>query len=167
MNSQLPRKALIALTSHSAPFYPDGRVNGVFYTEVSHPYQALTKAGFEVDLATETGTFVIDTYSLDKQFLNAEDTVVLKTPDHPFSRLLNKGVRKASDLNAGEYGMFFSSAGFASVYDYPGAKDLQAVAEDVWERGGIVAAVCHGGAMFPGIKDSKTGKSIIEAFDKA
>jgi D-lactate dehydratase len=165
MNSQLPRKALIALTSHSAPFYPDGRVNGVFYTEVSHPYQALTKAGFEVDLASETGTFVIDSYSLDKQFLNAEDTVVLKAPDHPFSQLLNKGVRKASDLNAGEYGMFFSSAGFASVYDYPGAKDLQAVAEDVWERGGIVAAVCHGGAIFPGIKDPKTGKSIIAGKD--
>jgi putative intracellular protease/amidase len=165
MNSQLPRKALIAMTSHSAPFYPDGRVNGVFYTEVSHPYQALTKAGFEVDLASETGTFVIDTYSLDQQFLNAEDTVVLKAPEHPFSQLLSKGVRKASDLKAGEYGLFFSSAGFASVYDYPGAKDLQAVAEDVWERGGIVAAVCHGGAIFPGVKDPKTGKSIIAGKD--
>jgi putative intracellular protease/amidase len=165
MNSPLPRKALIALTSHSAPFYPDGRVNGVFYTEVSHPYQALTKAGFEVDLASETGTFVIDKYSLDKQFLNAEDTAVLETPDHPFSQLLNKGVRKAGDLNAGEYGMFFSSAGFASVYDYPGAKNLQAVAEDVWQRGGIVAAVCHGGAIFTGVKDTKTGKSIIDGKD--
>jgi putative intracellular protease/amidase len=165
MNSQLPRKALIAMTSHSAPFYPDGRVNGVFYTEVSHPYQALTKAGFEVDLASETGTFVIDTYSLDQQFLTAEDTVVLKAPEHPFSQLLSKGVRKASDLKAGEYGLFFSSAGFASVYDYPGAKDLQAVAEDVWERGGIVAAVCHGGAIFPGVKDPKTGKSIIAGKD--
>jgi D-lactate dehydratase len=165
MNSQLPRKALIALTSHSAPFYPDGRVNGVFYTEVSHPYQVLTRAGFEVDLASETGTFVIDTYSLDKQFLNAEDTVVLEAPDHPFSQLLSKGVRKASELNAGEYGMFFSSAGFASVYDYPAAKDLQAVAEDVWERGGIVAAVCHGGAIFTGINDAKTGKSIIAGKD--
>jgi putative intracellular protease/amidase len=80
MNSQLPRKALIALTSHSAPFYPDGRANGVFYTEVSHPYQALTKAGFEVHLASETGASVIDTYSLDQQFLNDEDTVVLNTP---------------------------------------------------------------------------------------
>ncbi len=27
MKSQLPRKALISLTSHSAPYYPDGRVN--------------------------------------------------------------------------------------------------------------------------------------------
>jgi D-lactate dehydratase len=161
MNSQLPRKALIALTSHSAPFYPDGRVNGVFYTEVSHPYQALTKAGFEVHLASETGAFVIDSYSLDKQFLNDEDTVVLNTPDHPFSRLLNKSVRKAGDLNAGDYGMFFSSAGFASVYDYPKARKLQAIAEDVWRRGGVVAAVCHGGAIFTGIKDEQTGRSIV------
>jgi hypothetical protein len=102
MKSKLPRKALIALTSHSAPFYPDGRVNGVFYTEVSHPYQALTKAGFEVDLASETGTFVVDAYSLDKQFLNDEDSTALKTADHPFSRLLKEGVRKASDLNASD-----------------------------------------------------------------
>lgn len=161
MKSQLPRKALIALTSHSAPFYPDGRVNGVFYTEVSHPYQALTKAGFEVDLASETGTFVIDAYSLDKQFLNDEDSTVLKNAGHPFSRLLKEGVRKGNTLNASDYGMFFSSAGFASVYDYPGATSLQAIAEDVWKRGGIVAAVCHGAAIFTGVKDQETGQSII------
>lgn len=161
MKSQLPRKALIALTSHSAPFYPDGRVNGVFYTEVSHPYQALTKAGFEVDLASETGTFVVDAYSLDEQFLNDEDGTALKTADHPFSRLLKEGVRKASELNASDYGIFFSSAGFASVYDYPGATSLQSIAEDVWKRGGIVAAVCHGGAMLTGIRDEETGQSII------
>jgi putative intracellular protease/amidase len=156
-----PRKALIALTSHSAPFYPDGRVNGVFYTEVAHPYQALTEAGFEVDLASETGSFVIDAYSLDKQFMSDADTVVLNTPDHPFNVLLNTAVHKASDLVAGDYGMFFASAGFASVYDYPTAESLQAVAEDVWKRGGVVASVCHGGAIFPGIKDASTGRSII------
>jgi putative intracellular protease/amidase len=128
---------------------------------VSHPYQALTKAGFEVDLASETGTFVIDAYSLDKQFLNDEDSTVLNKAEHPFSRLLKEGVRKANALNASDYGMFFCSAGFASVYDYPGATRLQSIAEDVWKRGGIVAAVCHGGAIFTGVKDEKTGQSII------
>jgi putative intracellular protease/amidase len=161
MKSKLPRKALISLTSHSAPFYADGRVNGIFYTEVSHPYQALTKAGFEVDLASETGTFVVDTYSMDKQFLNDEDVRVIKEPDDPFSQLMRNGVHKASDVNSSDYGMFFASAGFASVYDYPLAGDLQAIAEDVWKRGGVVAAVCHGGAIFTGIKDKVTGKSIV------
>jgi D-lactate dehydratase len=70
-------------------------------------------------------------------------------------------MRKAADLNPSDYGLFFASAGFASVYDYPVAKGLQAVAENVWERGGVVSSVCHGGAIFPGIKDAQTGKSII------
>jgi putative intracellular protease/amidase len=157
----IPRKAIIAMTSHSGPFYPDGRVNGVFYTEVAHPYQALLKAGFEVDLASETGTFVIDTYSLSKEFLGEEDTKALNDHDDPFTVLLKSGVHKASELNASDYGMFFASAGFASVYDYPTSRTLQKIAEDVWTRGGIVAAVCHGGAILPGIRDASSGESII------
>jgi putative intracellular protease/amidase len=56
------------MTSHSAPFYPGGWVSGVFSAEVAHPDQALTEAGFEVDLASETGTSVIDAYSMEEQF---------------------------------------------------------------------------------------------------
>lgn len=52
----------------------------MFYTELSHPYQALTEAGFDVDLASETGTFVIDSYSLEEQFLNDQDAAVLGAP---------------------------------------------------------------------------------------
>ncbi len=157
----VPRKAIIAMTSHSAPFYPDGRVNGVFYTEVAHPYQALTKAGFDVDLASETGSFVVDAYSLSEQFLDQDDAKVLSDPDHPLTILLKSGVHRASDLDGADYGMFFASAGFASVYDYPTARTLQTIAEDVWARGGVVAAVCHGGAILPGVRDAGSGASII------
>ena len=75
---------------------------------------------------------------------------------------LNSHLKKASDLKKGEYGVFFASAGDAALYDYPAAKGLQAIAADVSDRGGIVGSVCHGPAIFPGIIDSKTGKSIIE-----
>ena len=69
---------------------------------------------------------------------------------------------KAADLIAEDYGLFFGSAGHAALYDYPTARRRQAVAENVWERGGIVAAVCHGPVLLPGVVDSGTGKSIIE-----
>lgn len=61
-----------------------------------------------------------------------------------------------------EYGLFFAYAGHASIYDYPSVRSLQAIAEDIWSRGGIVSAVCHGPAILPGIIDPKTSKSIIE-----
>jgi putative intracellular protease/amidase len=58
--------------------------------------------------------------------------------------------------------LFYASAGHAALYDYPTAAGLHAIASDVWDRGGIVATVCHGPAILPGVIDSRTGKSIIE-----
>jgi putative intracellular protease/amidase len=45
---------------------------------------------------------------------------------------------------------------------YGVASGLQSVAGDIWARGGVVAAVCHGPVLLPGVIDPKTGKSIIE-----
>ncbi|KAK4520102.1 uncharacterized protein ATC70_008232 [Mucor velutinosus] len=158
--SSLPRKALIAISSYNEPFYADGTKTGLFYTEALHPYQALKKAGFEVDLATETGTYGMDEHSTEKQFLTDEDEKILKDANHPFNVLLNKHLHKASDLDAKQYGLFFASAGHASLYDYPSARGLQSIAEDIYKRGGVVSAVCHGPAILPGIK-GEDGKSII------
>ncbi|KAI7906004.1 class I glutamine amidotransferase-like protein [Cokeromyces recurvatus] len=158
----LPRKALISITSYNEPFYADGKKTGLFYTEALHPYQTFVDAGFEVDLASETGTYGLDEHSTEKQFLSDEDEKIYKDPSHPFNVLLNKHLYKSSDLDPKQYGLFFASAGHATLYDYPQAHGLQHIAEDIYARGGVVSAVCHGPAILPYIKDSKTGKSIIE-----
>lgn len=156
----LPRKALIAISSYNEVFYEDGYRTGLFYTEALHPYLALVNSGFEVDLASETGTFGMDEHSTAKQFLTDEDEAILKDPNHPFNLALNKHLHKASELDPKQYGLFFASAGHATLYDYPKARGLQSIAEDIYARKGVVAAVCHGPAILPGIKD-QTGKSII------
>jgi len=161
MTTYIPRKALIAITSYNGVFYPDGKRTGLFFTEALHPFEVLTKAGFEVELATETGTFGFDEHSLEKQFLTDEDEVAYKNPAHPFMVKLKSQLNKASDVKKEEYGLFFASAGHASIYDYPKARGLQSIAEDIWSRGGVVSAVCHGPAILPGIIDAKTGESII------
>jgi D-lactate dehydratase len=94
------------------------------------------------------------------QFLSGSDKAVFGDPKHPFNVKLHSRLKKASELKSEDYGLFFASAGHAALYDYPTAKDLQAVAADIWDRGGMV--VCHGPAILPGIIDPKTGKSIIE-----
>jgi D-lactate dehydratase len=162
MSTKLPRKAVIAISSYQGAIYPDGHKTGLFLTEALHPFEVLTAAGFEVDLASETGTFGFDFNSLQPPFLAGSDKAVYHNPEHPFMAKLTKHLKKAADLKKGQYGVFFASAGHSALYDYPTAKGLQTIAADVWDRGGIVGAVCHGPAIMPGIIDSKTGKSIIE-----
>lgn len=158
----IPRKALISISSYHGVIYPDGTKTGLFYTEALHPFEVFTQAGFDVDLATETGTYGLDDLSLTDRFLAGDDKAVFENPDHPFNVKLNSRLMKASDVRRDEYGVFFGSAGHAALYDYPSARGLQAAAQAVWTRGGIVAAVCHGPVILPGVADATTGKSIIE-----
>jgi D-lactate dehydratase len=161
MPNTLPRKALISISSYHGVIYPDGTKTGLFFTEALHPFEVLTQAGFEVDLASETGTFGLDDLSLTAQFLAGDDKAVYENPDHPFNVKLNSQLKKAADVTADEYGLFFASAGHAALYDYPTAHGLQAAAQNVWTRGGIVAAVCHGPVLLPGVHEADSGRSII------
>ncbi|KAM5435194.1 plasma membrane heat shock protein [Microsporum ferrugineum] len=150
----LPRRALIAVTSANPHFYPDGKKTGLFFSEALHPFDELQSAGFHVDIASETGTYAYDEHSLEKKFLSREDEEVLHNNNDPFNKKLNSQMFKAGDLSPHEYGLFFAAGGHGACYDFPNAKHLQAIASDVYSRGGVVAAVCHGPAILGGIHDS-------------
>ena len=156
------RKALISITSYHGVIYPDGTKTGLFYTEAFHPYEVLTQAGYEVDLASETGTYGVDDLSITPQFLSGADKAAFDDPKHPFNIKLTTQLKKASEVKKEEYAVFFASAGHAALYDYPKARGLQSIAADVWNRGGIIAAVCHGAVIFGGVNDSNTGRSVID-----
>ncbi len=161
MFKTLPRRALISVSSFQGAIFPDGSKTGVFFTEALHPFEVLIAAGFEVDFASETGTFGFDEFSLTPPFLAGSDKAVHENPKSPFMVKISSNCMKASDVDRERYGLFFASAGHAALYDYPRAKGLHAIAQDVWDRGGILAAVCHGPVLLPGVVDQKTKDSII------
>ncbi|GJN80296.1 chaperone protein HSP31 [Purpureocillium lilacinum] len=155
-----PKRALIAVTSAHAPLYPDNKETGYFITEVLHPYKVFKEAGFEVDLASETGKGQPDWLSQTDDWLPAEDRKIYEDKSGEFRQKLDN-MLKASEVDPSKYGIFFASAGHASLIDYPDAKGLQSIGSKIWADNGIVSAVCHGGAIFRGIVDNKTGKSVI------
>ncbi|KAJ2778981.1 hypothetical protein H4R18_004285 [Coemansia javaensis] len=160
MAPTVPKRALLAITSYYGPFYANGDKTGLFYTEALHPYSVLKAAGFEVDLASETGTYGVDPHSIDDMFMSKEDTATYRDASSEFNQKL-AALHKAGDLNPDDYGLFFASAGHATLFDYPKAAALIRIAESVWARGGIVSAVCHGPAILPAVKDSATGRSVV------
>ena len=83
-----------------------------------------------MDLASESGTYTIDDLSLSADFLSGEDKKDWDDTSSPFRVKLAK-LAKASDLNPNDYGLFFASAGYAALIDYPKAAALQRIAEKV------------------------------------
>jgi hypothetical protein len=82
MAKQIPRKPLIAVSSFNGAIYPDGGKTGVFFVEALHRFEVLTTAGFEVDLASETGTCGFDDVSRTPPFLSGSEHAILNNPKH-------------------------------------------------------------------------------------
>jgi len=155
----LPRRAVIAITSATAPLH-DGNPTGLFISEALHPFRIFKQAGFEVDLVSEKGTYVADWLSLQPSFLSGGDKTQWEDKSGEFRQKLDN-MPNVDSIDGKKYGIFFASAGHAALIDFPHAKGLQKIATDVWTQGGVVSSVCHGEALLPGVIDPTTGKSII------
>jgi D-lactate dehydratase len=156
-----PRRALIGITSAHAPLFQGKETTGLFIGEALHPYRILRAAGFEVDLASETGTYTPDWLSQQPDFLNGDDLVTWNDTNSEFRKKLDN-MPKAADLDGSKYGVFYASAGHAALIDYPTATNLQKIASQVWANGGIVSSVCHGPALFANVVDLETNEPLIK-----
>lgn len=156
-----PRRALISITSAQASLFQGKETTGLFISEALHPYNVLTAAGFEVDLASETGSYTPDWLSQQPDFLNGNELATWNNTNSEFRQKLDN-MPKAADLDASKYGVFFASAGHAALIDYPTATALQNIASQVWANGGIVSSVCHGPAIFTNVIDLATNEPLIK-----
>ena len=64
-----------------------------------HPFDGLKKAGFEVDLVSETGEYQADVLSLTKDWLSEEDLKRYNDANDEFRGKLDK-LKKPSEVNA-------------------------------------------------------------------
>lgn len=153
-------KALIAVTSYNDEFYDDGAKTGLFLTEALHPFEVFRAQGYDVDFVSETGAFGYDEHSLLPDFLDGDDKNIHLNAHSEFNIGL-KHIKQPSQVDAGEYKIFFASAGHGTLFDYPKASGLQELAQKIYASGGVVAAVCHGPAIFANLIDTTTGKPLI------
>jgi putative intracellular protease/amidase len=156
-----PRRALISITSAEATLFNGKETTGLFIGEALHPFNVLTAAGFQVDLASETGKYTPDWLSQQPDFLSGNALSIWNDINSDFRKKLDN-MPKAADLDPSKYGVFFASAGHAALIDYPTATALQNIATQVWVNGGIVSSVCHGPAIFANIIDPATKEPLIK-----
>jgi len=137
------QRILIATTSHSTKG-STGQPTGAYLSEVAHPYDVFVRAGFSVDLASARGgeiplDGVEDADAPSRAFLSAR------------ADELKRSIA-AKDVDANRYDAIFFAGGHGAMWDLPENAEFARVARSIYERGGAVAAVCHGPAALVNIK---------------
>ena len=137
------KKILIGLTSHGD--LAGLRPTGYYLPEVAHPWRVFTDAGYTVDLAsTAGGEPPVDGADLT-------DPVQRAFTDDPTMAAKARSTPTFAGIDGGDYDAVLFAGGHGTMWDFPADPALARLAREVYEDGGVVAAVCHGPAALVGV----------------
>jgi putative intracellular protease/amidase len=153
-SKNMKKKILFVVTSHDKKG-STGEDTGYYLGEVSHPWEVLHKAGYEIDFVSpKGGTPPVDGFDLkdpvNKEFW--ENKEYKNKIDHSMT---------PSQVNPKEYSTIFYAGGHGAMWDFADNKELADIASEIYENGGIVAAVCHGPAGLVNVK-LNNGKYLVD-----
>lgn len=136
-------RILLVLTSHSD--LGGVRATGYYVGEAAEPWQVFVDAGYTVDVASIAGG------APPEDGRNDDDPTqrAFLTDPHIAGQLAD--TRALAEVKADDYDAVFFVGGHGAMWDFPTAPAVTAVGREVYESGGIVAAVCHGPAALVGI----------------
>lgn len=120
---------------------------GFWWAELTHPYWAFRQAGYAVDIASPRGgDLEADSYSdpEDASGYSAEDILSLGFKKSPAHAALLKGTRAIAELMIEGYDALFLAGGQSPMVTMADDDALHAFVARFYERGKIVAVVCHG-----------------------
>jgi putative intracellular protease/amidase len=147
-------KILFVLTSHNQKGNT-GQPTGFYLSEAAHPYQILTEAGYAVDFVSPLGGQPpVDGLDLD-------DPINAAFWNNPAIRTALAHTLRPEQVQPSDYAGIFYVGGHGTMWDLPDNQPLSALAAAIYEKGGIVSAVCHGPAGLVNIKLSN-GEYLVK-----
>ncbi|PNS09422.1 type 1 glutamine amidotransferase domain-containing protein [Solilutibacter silvestris] len=137
MTTPAIKPVLFVLTSHGAKG-DTGQPTGYFLGEVTHPFAVLQGAGIPVEFASIAGG------EPPVDGLDLADPVNAKYWNDPAFRSALSSTRRLDDIDPANYSAIFFAGGHGTMWDFPQSAAAQRAIRDIYEHGGVVAAVCHG-----------------------
>lgn len=133
------RKVLFVLTSHGT-LGDTGKSTGYTVSEAADPWKVFRAAGWDVHVATTAGG-----RAPEDGFDPDNETQVAWKNDHHIQRQM-AAAPQVEHVNAAIYDVVYLVGGHGTMWDFPGNTHLSDLIAAVYEREGVVAAVCHGPA---------------------
>ncbi len=161
MVSNLSAASVLLVLSNHGELGETGKRTGFYLSEAAHPLEVFRDAGFDVVLASPVGGFApVDPKSLEledvanaafwKEFGGEVDGV--------------EGVEntvRLADVTARDFDAVFFAGGHGTMWDFPDSAAVRGTVAEVYEGGGLVAAVCHGPAALVDVKLAN-GEALVK-----
>jgi putative intracellular protease/amidase len=136
---------LMVLTSHATKG-STGQPTGFYLGEVTHPLAVFDAAGIAVEFASiQGGEPPVDGLDLN------DATNARYWNDAAFRNAI-RSTQRLDQIDSAKYSAIFYAGGHGAVWDFPDSPAVQAKTREVFEAGGIVAAVCHGPAALVNVR---------------
>ena len=151
-------KALIVVTN-TAKFPTINRATGLWLSEATHFNKVMKDNNIDVDYVSPNGGYVpIDPGSLAPDSMD-ETNWSFYNEEKYRDQVLGQSL-SAKQVDPKDYDIIYFAGGHGVMWDFPENKALGEIAKTIYDRGGIVSAVCHGVVGLLSIKDEK-GNSWI------
>lgn len=139
------KKILFVVTSHDEKGNT-GEKTGYYLGEVSHPWDVLHSAGYEIDFVSpQGGKAPVDAFDM-------KDAINKKFWDNDLYRNKIENTKKPSEINPDDYVSIHYAGGHGAMWDFADNSEIAAIAQQIYENNGVVSAVCHGPAGLVNIK---------------
>ena len=138
------KKILIALTSHGQ-LGSTGRPTGFYLPEAAHPYHIFTQAGYVVEFVSPQGG------APPMDGVDKSDPIQQALLDDAAAMAKLRNTLRPEQVDASDYDALFYAGGHGVMWDFPNNVELAKLARQIYEREGVVAAVCHGPAALVNI----------------
>ncbi len=129
-------RALLVLTSHDD--LGGLRKTGYYVGEAADPWRVFTDAAYTVDVASVAGG------APPEDGRNDDDPTQRAFLSDPHIAAQLRDTRSLAEVNPADYDIVFFVGGHGTMWDFPASPDVDRVGREVYESGGVVAAVCHG-----------------------
>ncbi len=151
---KMKKKILFVVTSHDQKGNT-GETTGFYLSEVSHPWNELVNAGYEIDFVSPRGGKAPVTG------FNLEDSINKKFWEDAAYRYKREHTMMPSEVITDNYVAIHYAGGLGSMWDFADNTVLASIAARIYENGGVVSAVCHGPAGLINIKLSN-GRYLVD-----
>ncbi|MCW5952112.1 MAG: type 1 glutamine amidotransferase domain-containing protein [Propionibacteriaceae bacterium] len=115
---------------------------GLWLSELTHAYDIFAGRGFEQTIVSPAGGISpLEPRSL--KFPNY-DRSAKSWHDDPTRMAQLGSTASPAQIDSASYDAIYFTGGHAAMFDFPGSEGLQRITREIFERGGVVGAVCHG-----------------------